>query len=114
MTTPAKKPVAAAVGAAFLASVALAPLAQAAENPFQAHSLSGGYNLAEKTMTEGKCGEGKCGESMIKAHEGNCGGEKAKTAAEGKCGGGKAAPSAETEGEAAGADTKPADSDTKP
>jgi len=114
MTTQAKKPVAAAVGAAFLASVALAPLAQAAENPFQANSLSGGYNLAEKAMTEGKCGEGKCGESMKKAHEGNCGGEKAKTAAEGKCGGGKAAPSAETEGEAAGADTKPAGSDTKP
>ena len=114
MTTPAKKPVAAAVGAAFLASVALAPLAQAAENPFQANSLSGGYTLAEKTTTEGKCGEGKCGESMIQAHEGNCGGAKAKTAAEGKCGGGKAAPSAETEGEAADADTKPADSDTKP
>ena len=114
MTTPAKKPVAAAVGAAFLASVALAPLAQAAENPFQAHSLSGGYTLAEKTMTEGKCGEGKCGESMRKAHEGNCGGAKAKTAAEGKCGGGKAAPKAEAEDKAADTDAKPAGSDTKP
>ena len=82
MTTPAKNPVAAAVGAAFLASVALAPLAQAAENPFQANSLSGGYTLAEKTTTEGKCGEGKCGE--------------------GKCGGSKAAPSAGAEGDAAG------------
>ena len=99
MTTPAKNPVAAAVGAAFLASVALAPLAQAAENPFQANSLSGGYTLAEKTTTEGKCGEGKCGENMKKTQEGKCG--------EGKCGGSKTAPSAETEGEAAGSATKP-------
>lgn len=114
MTTQVKKPIAAAVGAAVLASVALAPLARAAENPFQAHSLSSGYNLAEKAMTEGKCGEGKCGESMQKAHEGNCGGAKAKTAAEGRCGGGTATPKAETEGKAAGADTKPAGADTKP
>ncbi|MBI2782676.1 MAG: hypothetical protein HYX64_01120 [Gammaproteobacteria bacterium] len=114
MATQTKKPIAAAVGAAFLASVTLAPLAQAAENPFHANSLSGGYNLAEKAMTEGKCGEGKCGESMKKAHEGNCGGEKAKTAAEGKCGGGKAAAKAEAEGKAAESDTKPAGSDVKP
>ncbi|MGD9983307.1 MAG: hypothetical protein AB7S51_04010 [Porticoccaceae bacterium] len=121
MTTPAKNPVAAAVGAAFLASVALAPLAQAAENPFQANSLSGGYTLAEKTTTEGKCGEGKCGEGkcgdgMKKAHEGKCGegkcGESMKKThegkcGEGKCGGSKTAPSAETEGEAAGSATKP-------
>ena len=114
MATQTKNPIAAAVGAAFLASVALAPLAQAAENPFHANSLSGGYNLAEKAMTEGKCGEGKCGESMIKAHEGNCGGQKAKTAAEGKCGGGKAAAKAEADGKAAESDTKPAGSDVKP
>ena len=109
MATQTKHPIAAAVGAAFLASVALAPLAQAAENPFHANSLSGGYNLAEKAMTEGKCGE-----SMIKAHEGNCGGEKAKTAGEGKCGGGMATPKAEAEGKAAESDTKPAGSDVKP
>jgi len=114
MATQTKNPIAAAVGAAFLASVALAPLAQAAENPFHANSLSGGYNLAEKAMTEGKCGEGKCGESMKKAHEGNCSGEKAKTAAEGKCGGGKAEAKAEAEGKAAESDTKPAGSDVKP
>lgn len=119
MATQTKNPIAAAVGAAFLASVALAPLAQAAENPFHANSLSGGYNLAEKAMTEGKCGEGKCGESMKKAHEGKCGGEKAKTAGEGKCGegkcgGGMATPKAEAEGKAAESDTKPAGSDVKP
>jgi uncharacterized low-complexity protein len=124
MATQTKSPIAAAVGAAFLASVALAPLAQAAENPFHANSLSGGYNLAEKAMTEGKCGEGKCGESMKQAHEGKCGGEKAKTAGEGKCGegkcgegkcgGGKAAAKADAEGQAAESDTKPAGSDVKP
>lgn len=82
MTTQTKKPIAAAVGAAFLASVALSPLASATENPFQLNQLNGGYNLAEKAEGEGKCGEGKCG-------EGKCGGEKPKAEGEGKCGEGK-------------------------
>jgi uncharacterized low-complexity protein len=82
MTAQTKKPIAAAVGAAFLASVALSPLASATENPFQLNQLNGGYNLAEKTEGEGKCGEGKCG-------EGKCGGEKPKAEGEGKCGEGK-------------------------
>jgi uncharacterized low-complexity protein len=69
----------AAVGAAFLASANLAPLASAAENPFTAQDLNSGYNLASKAA-EGKCGEGKCG-------EGKCGGKKSDT--EGKCGEGK-------------------------
>ncbi|HCO61069.1 MAG TPA: hypothetical protein DIT58_12880, partial [Porticoccaceae bacterium] len=78
------KPLAAAVGAAFMASAITAPVAVAAENPFQLNQLSGGYNLASKAEGEGKCGEGKCG-------EGKCGGDKAKTKtkAEGKCGEGK-------------------------
>ena len=88
MATQSKKPIAAAVGAAFLASVTLSPLASAAENPFQLNSLSGGYNLAEKTEGEGKCGEGKCGGKA--EAEGKCGEEK-KAAAEGKCGEGKKA-----------------------
>jgi len=81
------KPLAVAVGAAFMASVALAPMASAAENPFQANELSSGYNLADghaegkcgesKSDGEGKCGEGKCGEKKA-AGEGKCG--------EGKCG----------------------------
>jgi uncharacterized low-complexity protein len=101
MATQSKKPFAAALGAAFLASATLAPLASAAENPFQANSLSGGYNLAEKTETEGKCGEGKCGESMKKAHEGSCGGEKA-AASEGKCGEGKCGEGKSGEGKTTG------------
>ena len=71
------KPLAAAVGVAFMASVALAPMASAAENPFQANELSSGYNLAD-SHAEGKCGEGKCGEGKKAAKEGKCG--------EGKCG----------------------------
>ena len=83
------KPLAAAVGAAFMATVALAPAASAAENPFQATELTAGYNLADGH--EGKCGEGKCGgeksSSEGKCGEGKCGGEKATK--EGKCGEGK-------------------------
>ncbi len=80
MAMQSKKTLAAAVGTAFLASVALAPLASAAENPFQLDRLAGGYNLAEKGDAEGKCGEGKCGEGKAKSEgEGKCG--------EGKCGG---------------------------
>ena len=79
------KPLAVAVGAAFMASVAIAPMASAAENPFQANELSSGYNLAD-SHGEGKCGEGKCGEKKA-AKEGKCG--EMKAAKEGKCGEGK-------------------------
>ena len=95
-----------AVGSAFVASAALAPVAHAADNPFSGAKLEGGYQLAQadtKTKDakcggdkgkeakcggdkkkEGKCGEGKCGAD--KAKEGKCGGDKKK---EGKCGEGK-------------------------
>lgn len=96
------KPIAAALGAAFLAST-LAPAASAASNPFSAQQLSGGYDLASfghheegEKKAEGKCGdkkaEGKCGD---KKAEGKCGEKKAegkcgdKKEAEGKCGEGK-------------------------
>ena len=101
-----KKPLAVALGAAFLAS-AVVPMASAEVNPFSAQQLSGGYDLpnygghkeggcgegkcggadGEKADGEGKCGEGKCGEGK-KAHgEGKCGGaEGEKADGEGKCG----------------------------
>ena len=85
-----KKPLAIALGAAFITSLAAAPVANAAENPFAMSELSSGYMVAE--MAEGKCGEGKCGGEKTKAEgkcgEGKCGGDKTK--AEGKCGGDKA------------------------
>ena len=77
-----KKPLAAALGAAFLATT-IAPVVSAEVNPFSAQQLSGGYDLAnfgDHKGEEGKCGEGKCG-------EGKCGGDKAE--GEGKCGEGK-------------------------
>ena len=75
-----KKPLAAALGAAFLAS-SIVPMASAAVNPFSAQQLSGGYDLPNfDKHEEGKCGEGKCGDK--KGEEGSCG-EKGE---EGSCG----------------------------
>ena len=92
------KPLALAVGAVFVTSLASATVANAAENPFAMSELSSGYMVAEaaaegggeKKMEEGKCGEGKCGgekkaKEEGKCGEGKCGGDK-KAAEEGKCG----------------------------
>ncbi|MEM8561217.1 MAG: hypothetical protein AAGF57_03235 [Pseudomonadota bacterium] len=84
-----KKPLAAALSAAFLAS-AIAPIATAEVNPFSAQQLSGGYDLQNfQKDGEGKCGEGKCGDDKGgegKCGEGKCGDDKG---GEGKCGEGK-------------------------
>jgi len=96
--------IASAVGSAFIASMAAAPIAAAAENPFALTGLSSGYQVADNhgakpaaKAAEGKCGEGKCGGAKPaakaaegKCGEGKCGGAKpAAKAAEGKCGEGK-------------------------
>jgi uncharacterized low-complexity protein len=78
------KPVAAAVGVAFVTSVALSTTALAADNPFTATDLESGYLLAGGDGEEGKCGEGKCGGD--KGEEGSCGEGKGE---EGSCGEGK-------------------------
>jgi len=105
------KPLAVAMGAAFVTSLATTPVANAAENPFAMSELASGYMVADSHM-EGKCGEGKCGgdkakkegkcggdkakkdrdcaEKEGKCGEGKCGGDKAKSMKEGKCGGKKA------------------------
>lgn len=72
------KPLALALGAAFVTSLASIPVANAAENPFAMAELSSGYMVAE--MAEGKCGSG------MKTEEGKCGSSKKM---EGKCGEGK-------------------------
>jgi uncharacterized low-complexity protein len=77
------KPVAAAVGVAFVSSIAVSATAVAADNPFAMADLDSGYMLASSHEgEEGACGEkgeeGACGE---KGEEGKCG--------EGKCGGDK-------------------------
>jgi len=77
-----KKPLSIAIGAAFATSLAAAPVANAADNPFAMSELSSGYMVAE--TAEGKCGEGKCGGSKATTAE-----DADKTTAEGKCGEGK-------------------------
>lgn len=73
-------PLAATLGAAFVASAMSIP-AHAAENPFGATDLQSGYQLAGD---HSKDGEGKCGGD--KKGEGSCGGDKK---GEGSCGGDK-------------------------
>ncbi|WP_353571881.1 low-complexity protein [Candidatus Albibeggiatoa sp. nov. BB20] len=88
-----------AIGTAFTISLATAPVANAAENPFATSTLNSGYMVAmnleadaNKEGKEGKCGEGKCGDDKADK-EGKCGGDKADKegkCGEGKCGGDKA------------------------
>ena len=75
------KPVAAAVGVAFVSSLAVSSTVVADDNPFTATDLDNGYLMAGGDKgKEGKCGEGKCGGD--KGEEGSCG-EKGE---EGSCG----------------------------
>ncbi len=76
------KPVAAAVGVAFVSSLVFSVTAVADDNPFDATDLDAGYMLADghEKGEEGSCGEGEgsCGEG-----EGSCG------EGEGSCGEGE-------------------------
>lgn len=119
MSKKSMKPIALAIGAAFVTSLAASNASAATDentNPFAMNDLSSGYmQLAsgygdakgkegkcgegkcgeKKADKEGKCGEGKCGEKgdMKKNMEGKCGGDKAEKegkCGEGKCGGDKA------------------------
>jgi len=82
------KPVAAAVGIAFVASLAFSSVVVADDNPFASTDLDSGYMMAggdkhkEGKGEEGKCGEGKCGGD--KGEERPCGKDKGE---EGSCGG---------------------------
>jgi uncharacterized low-complexity protein len=88
-------PVAAAVGVAFVSSLAVSSTAVAADNPFATTDLDSGYLLAgDDKGEEGKCGEGSCGadkgkegsSSGDKGEEGSCSGDKGE---EGSCSGDK-------------------------
>jgi uncharacterized low-complexity protein len=104
--------IAAAAGSAFVAGLAAAPVASAAENPFALSGLSSGYQVADshttktqsktqtKTQTETKSQEGKCGgktEADMKAKEGKCGNEAKMK--DGKCGEGKCGADAKSQGD---------------
>jgi uncharacterized low-complexity protein len=90
MSKRSYKPVAAAIGGAFVATLGLSLPASADTSPFVTQALASGYLLAAEDA-EGKCGEGKCGEEKAegegKCGEGKCG--EGKTEGEGKCGEGK-------------------------
>ena len=74
-----KSLLATAAGSAFVASMAAAPIASAAENPFALSGLSTGYQVADSqaAQTQTKAKEGKCG-STAKMKDGKCGGAKPK------------------------------------
>lgn len=76
-----KKTLIAVAGSAFVASLAAAPIASAAENPFALSGLTSGYQVADST-TPAKPMEGKCG--GMKAGEGKCGMSMADTNKDGK------------------------------
>ena len=90
-----KKKTTLTLATAFSATVAFAPVANAADNPFGMAKLDSGYQLAaaDDKKKDGKCGEGKCGAGMSdkkpaddKKKDGSCGGDKKK---DGSCGGKK-------------------------
>ena len=70
MSNQCRKPVAAAIGAAFAGSMLLTAGASAAGNPFGLSELNGGYAQIASGQ-EGKCGAGKCGAG--KCGMGKCG-----------------------------------------
>ncbi len=77
------KPIAAAIGAAVVAS--LSGATALAEDPFEARDVEPVYNL----LADAHGGEGKCGEGEGKCGEGKCGegeGEGKCGEGEGKCG----------------------------
>jgi uncharacterized low-complexity protein len=85
-----KSPLAAAMGAAFISTVA-AGAANAEVNPFGMTELSSGYMQVAAETTK-KAGEMACGASMgmakPKGAEGACAGNKPAKTTDGKCGSG--------------------------
>ena len=74
------------LGGAIAASLLVAPLVQAGENPFALQKVANATQLAEMEKgAEGKCSDGKCGDKM---KEGGCSATMGK-AKEGKCSDGK-------------------------
>ncbi len=72
-----KSAISLAIGSAFAASIAAAPVVNAADNPFHMDSLKSGYQIsgvAKGEEGEAKCGEDKGGEA--KCGESKCGGNK--------------------------------------
>lgn len=104
MSSNSRKPVAAAIGAAFAGTVMISGAAGAAGNPFALTELNGGYAQLASHHGGGKCGAGKCGGAAKakgaegKCGVGKCGGAAMTKGAEGKCGVGKCGGAAKAKG----------------
>lgn len=113
------KPLAFALGAAFVTTLSAPAVVSAADNPFAMTELSSGYlvtaaaegkcggSMKTRSDTEAKCGANKAGDKTAKegkCGEGKCGANKAakKAATEGKCGASKTADKAAKEGKCGG------------
>ncbi len=86
MSKQVRKPLSIALGAAVVASLGTAGIANAETDAdlFSMEELASGYLVADE---EGSCGEGKCGEdSGDKDGEGSCGEDGGDKDGEGKCG----------------------------
>ena len=86
-----QKPLAAAIGAAFVTSMTagMPAIANADQSPFAATNMSEGYMVLAEKGKEGKCG-GTMSKEGAKKMEGKCGeGKKDEKKKEGKCGEGK-------------------------
>ena len=92
-----QKPLAAAIGAAFVTSMTagMPAIANADQSPFAATNMSEGYMVLAEKGKEGKCG-GSMSKEGAKKMEGKCGGEMKKK--EGKCGEGKCGEGKKMEG----------------
>lgn len=81
------------LGAAFVASASLAPMASAADATFAATQLEVGYTLADnhdhKSDGEHKCGEGKCAAEHKQSKDDKASSADKKAEGEHKCGEGK-------------------------
>ncbi len=84
------KPLALAISAAFVGSLAMSSSANAGENPFAMSTISDStsFTIAKK---DGSCGEGKCGskKKTDKKKSGSCGGDMKGKKKDGSCGGAK-------------------------
>jgi len=69
--TPFRKPLAIALGAAFVGSLSGLTVANAADNPFAMTPLAGSYRVAD--ASEGRCGANMNMDGGMPMHEGRCG-----------------------------------------
>jgi len=89
------KPLALAISAVFVGSLAMSSAANASQNPFEMSSVATATTITVAGK-DGKCGEGKCGTKKKSGKEAKCGAKKKDDKCgkakkkDGKCGEAKA------------------------